>query len=334
MSTLPPVLVLTAGLGTRLRPLTWSRAKPAVPVANIPLVVRILRWLSSQGALDVVLNLHHRPDTITRWVGDGADNGLRVRYSWESPLVLGSAGGPRQALPLLAAPHFLIVNGDTLTDVSLRDLVSAHQESSALVTLAVVPNTAPDRYGGVLVDDEGCVTGFTRRGSPVPSWHFIGVQAADARAFASLDPGRPAESIGELYPRLMADAPRAVRAWRTQGLFLDVGTPADYLAANRWLAARERLAFPLLGTGHRIAASADVRTSIVWDDVSVGEGARLEGCIVADGVQIPAGACFADRVLVPAPPPPFALPDDWRLDGRLMVAPLAAGTPLNRAAQR
>src|SRR4029453_15030678 len=109
-----PALVLTAGLATRLRPLSFVRAKAALPIGDRAIVQRILQWLSGHGVNDAVLNLHHLPHTITRIVGDGAAEGVRVRYSWEMP-VLGSAGGPRRALPLPASPTFLIVNGDTLT---------------------------------------------------------------------------------------------------------------------------------------------------------------------------------------------------------------------------
>ena len=92
--------MLTAGLGTRLQPLTLARAKAAAPVDGEPLARRTIRWLVSHGFRDLVVNLHHKPESITAVVGDGADLGARVRYSWESP-VLGSAGGPRHALPLL-----------------------------------------------------------------------------------------------------------------------------------------------------------------------------------------------------------------------------------------
>src|SRR5512132_2729599 len=97
---LPPALLLTAGLGTRLRPLTFVRAKAAVPVNGETLARRAIRSLVAQGITDLVLNLHHLPATVTASVGDGSDLGARVRYSWENP-VLGSAGGPRHALPLL-----------------------------------------------------------------------------------------------------------------------------------------------------------------------------------------------------------------------------------------
>jgi len=149
----PRALLLTAGLGTRLRPLTDVRAKAAVPINGEALVRRVIRVLRAAGIGDLVLNLHHRPATIAALVGDGSDLGVRVRYSWEQP-VLGSAGGPRRALPLLADSDdddFLIVNGDTLTDVDVWSLLARHRESGALVTMALIPNPRPSQYGGVAV---------------------------------------------------------------------------------------------------------------------------------------------------------------------------------------
>src|SRR5262249_5687455 len=152
-------LVLTAGLGTRLRPLTAVRAKGAIPLAGTPIVRRIIAWLARQGVSDVVLNLHHRPETITAVLGDGTDLGVRARYSWEQPVVLGSGGGPRQALPIVGADPFLIVNGDTLTDLDAVALVDEHARTGAVVTLAVVPNRDFAHYGGVVVDEQRRVTG-------------------------------------------------------------------------------------------------------------------------------------------------------------------------------
>src|SRR5688500_1342083 len=171
----PAALVLTAGLGTRLRPLTFVRAKAAVPVNGEPLARRVARWLAANEYRDQVFNLHHHPASIAACLGDGADLGVRVRYSWEQP-VLGSAGGPRHALPLLTdggSDRFLIVNGDTLTDVDLQAVMTTHASSGALVTMALIPNPAPDKYGGVLVKD-GFVSGFTRAGAARESFHFIG----------------------------------------------------------------------------------------------------------------------------------------------------------------
>src|SRR5262245_11202790 len=286
-----PALVLTAGLATRLRPLSLVRAKAALPVAGEPLVRRILRQLAAAGVTDAVLNLHHLPDSITGILGDGRDLGVHVRYSWESP-VLGSAGGPRKALPLLrhtsSGTHstFLLVNGDTLTDVDLHALVAAHRESRALVTMAVVPNSEPLKYGGALVDDDGSITGFVRRGSPKTSWHVVGVQVAEAAAFASVPDDVPYESVLTLYPALIAGRPGAIRAFRCEAEFFDIGTPADYLETSLLLAARDRTGTS--GARTRVDPSARVERTLLWDDVDVGAGAMLRACIVADGVRVPA----------------------------------------------
>src|SRR5260221_11928243 len=201
-------LVLTAGLGTRLQPLTSVRAKPALPVAGEPLIRRIIAWLAGQGVTELVLNLHHLPHTLTAVVGDGSDLGARVRCSWEQPVVLGSAGGPRRALPMVhpAAGNdaFFLINGDTMTDVDLRALATAHEASDALVTMALVPNREPHKYGGVLTAPDGAVTGFAPAGADaVGSSHFIGVQVARAEAFRTLQDGQPANSNGDAYTRLL-----------------------------------------------------------------------------------------------------------------------------------
>jgi mannose-1-phosphate guanylyltransferase len=290
-------LVLTAGLGTRLSPLTDVRAKPAIPVAGTPMIRRIVRWLVSQGVDDLVLNLHHRPASLTARLGDGRDLGARVRYSWELPRILGSAGGPRLARAIVGADPFLIVNGDTLTDVDLLRLVDAHSASGALVTMALVPNSEFMRYGGVLIDADGRVTGFVRRGpSAKGSYHFVGVQVVAGRVFDAVEPGTAASSIGGVYDAWIAAG--AIRGVVADAAFYDVGTPADYWRASLAIAATEGTSGSSVGAGTRIDPSAHVRQSVLWDDVAVGPGAQLDECIVTDGVQVPAGASHRRAILV------------------------------------
>lgn len=314
-------IVLTAGLGTRLRPLTYLRAKAAVPVNGETLARRAVGWLASHGLTDLVLNLHHHPDTIAASVGDGSDLGARVRYSWEQP-VLGSAGGPRHALPLVAVGHdpFLIVNGDTLTDVDLDAMERCHRDHAALVTMALIPNPSPDKYGGVLVDDRGRVTGFTRAGHAGPSYHFIGVQIAQARVFAGLPDGVPSESVNQLYPRLMAETPGCIAAFVSEARFQDIGTPADYLRTAVELAVRE--GDRLISTCRTdIAPTAIVTDTAIWDDVVVGARATLAQCIVGDGVRIPSGARYERCAIVPAGD--RAPAGRERVEGGLLIAPIA-----------
>ena len=288
-----PALVLSAGLATRLRPLSNVRAKAALPVAGQPLVRRILGWLAASGIRDAVVNLHHLPHTITGIIGDGADLGVRVRYSWENP-VLGSAGGPARAVPLIGTERFLIVNGDTLTDLDVGGLVRAHTQSEALVTMALVPNHAPDKYSGMAVAPDGAVTGVVARGGAEPSYHFFGVQVVEAAALAPVPPGVPYETVKTLYPSWIARRPGSVRAYVSSANSLDIGTPADYLASSLTLAERERPG-ALVGARATIAPDATLDQSILWDDVVVETGARLRQCVVTDGVRVPAHTSW-DRV--------------------------------------
>ena len=316
----PPALVLTAGLGTRLRPLTDVRAKAAVPVNGEPLARRVARWLAASGIRDQVYNLHHQPSTITACLGDGTGLGIRVRYSWEQP-VLGSAGGPRHALPLLTdagAQRFLIVNGDTLTDVDLVALFERHQQSGARVTMSLIRNPAPDKYGGVVLSPEGYVRGFTRRGTPGDSFHFIGVQVVEADVFAGLTDGEPAESVSALYPTLIRASPGSVAAFVSDASFRDIGTPADCLRTSLELAAVE--GDRLVSRGARIDPSAVVERTAVWDDVTIGAGARLDECIVADHVRIPAGAQYARCAIVLARTQPSG--NEERIEHGLLIRAL------------
>jgi NDP-sugar pyrophosphorylase family protein len=255
------------------------------------LIHRILRPLSTAGVQDVVLNLHYLPQTLTSRLGDGSALGMRIRYSWEVP-VLGSAGGPKRAIPLLANPEpripnpgtFLILNGDTLTDVSIQALLEDHRRSGALVTMAVVHNTEPEKYSGVGVGADGAFTGWVPRGSRESSYHFIGVQVAEPAAFASVPADTPSE-VRTLYPALVAARPGSVRAFRTQASFMDIGTPSDYLETSLKLAAREGID---VSAGAEISPTARIERSVLWDDVTVEDGAMLKECVVTDGVTVPA----------------------------------------------
>jgi mannose-1-phosphate guanylyltransferase len=312
-----PALVLTAGVGTRLRPLTYVRAKAAIPVNGDPLARRVVRWLASQGVRDVILNLHHLPESIAAVMGDGRELGVRLRYSWEQPL-LGSAGGPRHALPLLvddSADTFLVVNGDTLTALEISALLAAHAQSGALVTMAVIPNPQPHKYGGVAVASDGTVTGFTHPARDTTNYHFIGVQVVSARAFEGLPDGVPAESVAALYPRLIDEQHGSVRAFVCNVSFHDIGTPADYLSTSLTLATAE--GDRLIPANATIHPTARIARTAVWDDVAIGANAHLTECVVGDGVRIPDAAEFTRCAIVAARG--RAPREDERLSGDLLI---------------
>ena len=175
----PRALVLTAGLGTRLRPLSYIRAKAAVPIAGEALVRRIVRWLSGQGVRDLVLNLHHLPHTITGRLGDGEDLGARIRIMGRSHPRHGrrasEGAGPAGRRPVL---HHQRRHAHRCRPPRLAD---AHARSKALRDAGRHPESGTERYGGPLVDDNGMVTDFVGRGSSA-SYLFVGVRSSIVRS--------------------------------------------------------------------------------------------------------------------------------------------------------
>ena len=301
---LPPALVLTAGLGTRLAPLTHVRAKPAVPVVGVPIILRVLRWLEEQEVYSVVLNLHHLPHTITQVVGHGTHCGLQVRYSWEST-ILGSAGGVRLALSLLGK-RFFVINGDTLVNLNLRNLQRTHERTEADVTLAITDHPLNSRYGGVIVDQTGFAREFCSPG--IPSRHFVGVQLTESSVFEALPIGIPASTVGGLYDKLLAGGPGRIATHYVKGSFYEVGTPSDYLKTSLEVAQHEgHLNLPA-GKRNHIHPTANLTRTILWDDVVIGKHTRLTDCIVADGVCLPDHTVCAQEIIMKKPNGFLSLP--------------------------
>jgi NDP-sugar pyrophosphorylase family protein len=289
-----PTLVLTAGLGTRLDPITRVVAKPAVPIGHATLVEHVLAHLADQGIRQVVLNLHHRPESIAAAVGDGSHLGVSVRYSWEHPL-LGSAGGPRKALPLLDDETFLIVNGDTICNVDLAAIVADHHATGADVTLAVIPNPKPDHYNGLIADEEGRVTRRVLRGHAEDSWHLVGVQVASRSVFAEIPEGVPMETTGDIYQKRWLARPGSVRIHRTSATFFDVGTPADYLDTALHFA----VGAPGSGTPPVAVPSPGLASTVVWPGAELGTDVELTRCIVLGDVRVPSGTRASNAIIAP-----------------------------------
>jgi NDP-sugar pyrophosphorylase family protein len=196
-------------------------------------------------------------------------------------------------------------------------MLSAHLDSRATITMALIPNPRPDKYGGVVLSDNQWVSGFTRAGSLQPSYHFVGVQIAEAPAFESLSDGVPAETVNGMYPRMIAADPHSIAAFVCDASFRDIGTPADYLETSLYLAGLEG---DHLANGSQIEVhpTASLVRTAVWDDVKIGAGAELHECIVCDGAVVPAGARYHRCAIVPAA---GREPEDkQRIDGHLLIA--------------
>lgn len=227
-------MILAAGLGTRLRPLTYTTPKPLVDVGGEPLIFRALRMLARAGVRDVVVNLHHLGGKIQAALGAGEKFGLRIVYS-EEPVILGSGGGIKAAERHLAGGTFFVVNGDALIDVDLAALLAFHRQKNALATMVLRPDSDPDSWGAIEIDAEQRIRQFVGKlpqpHVPLRKLMFTGVHVLEPAVFGYLMP--EFSSINEVfYPRAIAEG-KPIFGYVYEGYWSDVGTPESLEAVRR-----------------------------------------------------------------------------------------------------
>lgn len=313
-------VILAAGLGTRMRPLTDKIAKPALPVLNEPLIVRTLTALKRAGVTEVMINLHHRPDTIKAAIPPG-NLGLKIRYSRE-PAILGTGGALKKVRAWLGRDAFLLVNGDVIFDFDLKRLIESHKKTGALATLALKPNTDLKRYRPVISDRAGRILSI--RGQP--KGHkgmvslFASVHVLDPVILPRLPPG-PSDTVGDLYIPLLREGAH-LQGVRQTGVWHDLGSPSGYLRAQiRLLAARggrrsavidpsvrlgkgARVIRSAIGAGCVVEPSARIDGSVIWEGALIESGASLRNCIVMSGARVAKGT-YSSLILGPRTPAPI-----------------------------
>ena len=253
-------MVLAAGLGTRLGPLTEERPKPLLPLLDLLLLHFPLLLLRQAGICEVTVNLHHLGDQIRARVGDGADLGLSVRYSEEKPRLLGTGGGIKRVRGRLEGGTFVVLNGDTLVDVDLPAVIAEHARSGAVATMLLAEARAERDFGVVRVDEASDVRDISGR----MGWkeagrigHFCGIHVIEPRIFDFM----PEEEVfcinADVYPRVVAAGERVHGCFLAR-TFHDVGTPARYLETAEAL-LDGRLA-PAYAAEAMAGAAGDLRT--------------------------------------------------------------------------
>ena len=285
-------MVLAAGLGTRLRPLTDLLPKPAVPVAGLPLVQLAFARLRAGGARRVVVNAHHLAAEMERVAGTRRAAGVALAISRE-PVIAGTGGALREARPLLAGAGVIVLwNGDILFEVDLAAVVAAHRKSQALATLVLAPMPAGARYATVDVDHAMTVrriAGLGPGGDALVPLHFTGVHVLSP-ALLDLVPASPfaCDVNRHVYPPLLASG--QVRAVVAGGYWNDLGTPERYLQANLDVLSGEA---PVTLPGADPFAGLEARGSRVFvaQGATVDPAARLLGpALVGPGAVVEAGA--------------------------------------------
>ena len=289
-------MILAAGLGTRLWPLTADRAKPAVPFLGKPLVTHAAELLAAHGFQSAVVNTHYQADSVRSALA--SCRSLEVRYSHEAE-ILGTAGGIAQAIEVgLLRPDLplLVINGKLFTDLDLSAALLAHRQRGAAVTMVLRPNPEREAFREVLVED-GRVVGFGARQPSSPSaLLFTGVHVLEPEVLASIPRGRFSDTVADTYPPLVASR-RVAAHVEARGRWWELSTLERYLDLH--LRAAEEGIGPsvVLGAGATISASAQVQRSVLWPHAKVGAGARLSEVVLGEAVEIPAGEELA-RVAV------------------------------------
>jgi len=239
-------LLLAAGEGTRLRPLTSDRPKPMVPVAGVPVIAYALDWLRANGVTEVAINTHYKPEPLMSFVGDGSAFGLSVLYSLE-PELLGSSGALAPLRHFLGdEDSFLVLCGDVLTDLPLASVLAAHTRARADATIVLTQVDDPRRAGMVEVDAAGWVRRLVEKPAQwtaQEAWANAGIYLLGRRIWEFLPSGGSHDFGFDLFPALIAAGVR-VFGVRSSALVLDIGSH-ERLAAATALVESGRLRRPM-----------------------------------------------------------------------------------------
>ncbi|MCS6875103.1 MAG: NDP-sugar synthase [Pyrinomonadaceae bacterium] len=302
------VMILAAGFGTRLFPLTIDRTKPAIPFLGKPLIRYVVEYVTSFGFKEIVINLHHQPKSVIEALGDGSDFGVNIHYTLEEPNILGTAGALDNARHLLGDETFVVVNGKIITKINILEAIKRHRESGAIATMVLRHNIKRERFTEVYVED-GFLKGFGDFAKPLTAEElkdttrdlsaplmFTGIQILEPKVFDYIPRGRYSDIVPTFYnPALKKGEPIAVHI--TEEMWYELSTIQRYLDVSLELMDGANIQ---AGRNCTISGMAFVKDTIMWDNVTVSEGAHLYRTVIADNVVIQPGEHFENAAIVRA----------------------------------
>ncbi len=303
-------MILAAGFGTRLFPLTIDRTKPAIPFLGKPLVGYVAEYVARFGFKDIVVNLHHQPESVKEALGNGAQFGVEIQYTVESPDILGTAGALDNARTLLEDDTFLIINGKIITDIDISAALETHRRSGALATMVLKPNANREKFTIVEIENN-LIKGFgnfpdlytveqlAAHDPPPPTpLMFTGIHIMEPRVFDYI-PRDVYSDIVPIFYRPAIERGERIAAHVTDGNWFELSTIPRYLDIS--LAMLDGQTEKVVkGENCRISNSATVKDSIIWDDVTIEDGAEISHAIIADGVKIQSEERFENVAIVRA----------------------------------
>jgi NDP-sugar pyrophosphorylase family protein len=225
-------LILAAGEGTRLRPLTLTQPKPMLPIGGRPILEHIVAQLAAYEVRDIAINLHYKPQAITDYFGDGSRFGVRIVYSHE-PRLLGSAGAAR-ALDWFLNEPFILWYGDVLADIDLRELIEKHAATRPPATLALYEVEDKTRCGMVDVDATGRVLRFIEKPAADVECGDLanaGIYVVEPKVLDGVPPDRAVDFGADVFPQLL-ESGAPLFGYKLDGYVLDIGSPARYAQAE------------------------------------------------------------------------------------------------------
>lgn len=291
-------MILSAGYGTRLWPLTEDRTKPAIPILGKPLVGYVAEYLAAYGYHEILVNLHHRPESVRRALGDGSSFGVKLHYI-EEPIILGTSGALDNARAYLEQETFLVINGKIICDIDLNAALLTHRDSGAIATLVLLPNTKRERFT-IVETANGFLKGFggmpqAGASDQIPLM-FTGIQILEPRIFDYIPRGVFSHSTSDVYPQAMSNG-ECIAVHAGTGKWYELSTLQRYLEISLAMLG-ERGEVLSAGARCEVSPSANVAQAILWDDVRIAPGARVSRTVLADGVQVGPGEVFENAVVV------------------------------------
>jgi mannose-1-phosphate guanylyltransferase len=300
-------LILAGGLGTRLRPLTYTRPKHLLPIANEPHIEHVLRLLQRHGIDEAVFLTSHLSEAFDATVAAARERGFTMEVTREEQ-PLGTAGALKHAQDHIGDETFFVFNGDVLTDVDLDALASFHRERQAGATIFLSPVEDPSRFGVVPTDEGGRVEGFIEKpptGEAPTNLINAGIYVMEPAILDRIPKGEVWSSEHQLFPELVADG-AGLFAIELASYWLDIGTPVSLLQGNLDALSgaykSDAVSEPgpetsVIASSAEIAADAGVQSSAIGEGAVIAGGATVTRSVLMPGVRVGAGAVVEDSIL-------------------------------------
>ncbi len=286
------VCIMCGGEGTRLRPLTFERPKPCIPIVNIPSIQHLVAHLSSLGFREIVVTLGYMADAIEGALGDGSLFGAEITYVREA-IKLGTAGSVKNAQRFLDGQEFLVVGGDHVTDVNLQEFAREHKRGGAITSIGLISIEEPQEYGIAEIDADFVIKRFKEKPGPGEIFSNLastGMYVCNPEVFDYIPPQTRFDFARDLFPLLM-DEKKTLRGWLARGNWTDVGSPAMLRQAERW--KLQDIPFTQIA-GDLTMRGAQVQGPVnLGNSLSIGQDSRVIG-----PVAIGSGTTIGEKVLI------------------------------------